>query len=54
MDPYADEEFSWDSLCDLCAGILRIEVIATLPPRARALSCEVHGLVGMTVRKPRS
>ena len=51
MDKDRVDEFSWDSLCDLCAGILLVEAIAAGPLYAYAVSCEVHGLVGLMTKK---
>ena len=53
MDAQPADEFSWESLCDVCAGILRIEVVDANPPYAYAVVCDVHGLVGLMVRKRR-
>jgi hypothetical protein len=54
MDGYRPEHYSWDSLCDECAGILRVKEVSAGPPHAYAVTCELHGLVGMMTRAPRN
>ena len=47
MADQGPQDISWDSLCDECAGILRIELVLIGAPSAYAVTCEAHGLVGM-------
>jgi hypothetical protein len=47
MNERALDEFSWDGLCELCDGILRVEVVDAMPPGTFADACQVHGLIGL-------